>query len=230
MAVPLSRRNLGAQTWAKVGSYRASPRDQASASSKISIDRWAVDVAEHTGNTGPRLLCAPRRIYLGDRPGEPGPHGQNWRPPRFELSISNRPDKSLGTHPVNWFPWSHSRVRLARLPNSGGISPLNWFPLEGQPCQVGEVAQLRRYLTAQLVLVPRDSHVQVGEVAQLRRYLTAQLVRAEVQHCPGWRGCPTPAVSPRSTGFSPRYSPVRLATLRKIQEKYLDDITWFQLR
>ena len=47
---------------------------------------------------------------------------------KFELSISNRPDKPLGTHPVNWVCWMYSTVRLARLPNSGGISPLNWFP------------------------------------------------------------------------------------------------------
>ena len=44
--LPLSRRNPGAQIWARVGSYRASPRDQASASSKIPIDRWAEHVAE----------------------------------------------------------------------------------------------------------------------------------------------------------------------------------------
>ena len=35
--------------------------------------RWAADAAERTEDTGPRLLYAPRRIYLGDRPGEPGP-------------------------------------------------------------------------------------------------------------------------------------------------------------
>ena len=32
--------------------------------------RWAADAAERTEDTGPRFLCAPRRIYLGDRPGE----------------------------------------------------------------------------------------------------------------------------------------------------------------
>ena len=31
------------------------------------------DVAERTGDTGPRLLCAPRRIHLCDGSGEPGP-------------------------------------------------------------------------------------------------------------------------------------------------------------
>ena len=31
--------------------------------------RWAADVAERK-DTGPRLLCAPREIYLGDGSGE----------------------------------------------------------------------------------------------------------------------------------------------------------------
>ena len=86
-------------------------------------------VAERTEDAGPRLLCAPWRICLGDRPGDLGPHGRNRRPHRSELSISNWPDKLLGTHPVNWFLSRASRVRLARLPNSGGISPLNSFSL-----------------------------------------------------------------------------------------------------
>ena len=46
--------------------------------------RWAADVAERTEDTGPRLPCAPRRIYLGDRPGEPGSHWQNRRPPKLK--------------------------------------------------------------------------------------------------------------------------------------------------
>ena len=44
---------------------------------------WAAeDVAARTEDTGPRLLCAPRRLHLGSRPGEPVPHGQNRRPPK----------------------------------------------------------------------------------------------------------------------------------------------------
>ena len=123
---------------------------------------------------------AQRRIYPGDRPSEPGPHGQNRRPPKSDLSISNRPNKLSGTHPLNWFPPSPSLDRLARLPNSGGISPLNWFSLRRSHLQVGEVAQLRRYLSAQLVRAEAQ-HSQIGEVAQLRRYLSAQPVRAEAQ-------------------------------------------------
>ena len=46
--------------------------------------------------------------------------------------------------------------------------------------QVGEVAQLRRYLPAQLVPVEVQPF-QVGEGAQLRRYPPAQLVFGEVQ-------------------------------------------------
>ena len=47
-------------------------------------------------------------------------------------------------------------------------------------CQVGEVAQLRRYLPAQLVLAEVQPF-QVGEAAQLQRYLPPQLVPPEVQ-------------------------------------------------
>ena len=58
--------------------------------------------------------------------------------------------------------------------------PVQLVILEEQPFQVGEVAQLRRYLPAQLV--PAEAQIcQVGEVAQLRRYLPAQLVLVEVQ-------------------------------------------------
>ena len=78
---------------------------------------------------GPRPLFAPRRIYLGDRLGEPRPHGQNRRPPRSEYSISNRPNKLLGTHPLNWFPLRNRSCSFAGLPNPGGIAPLNWLKL-----------------------------------------------------------------------------------------------------
>ena len=37
--------------------------------------RWAVDVAERTVEAGIRILFAPPRVYLADRPGEPEPHG-----------------------------------------------------------------------------------------------------------------------------------------------------------
>ena len=51
-----------------------------------------------------------------------------------------------------------------------------------QPFQVGEAAQLRRYLPAQPVFVEPHTY-QVGEAAQLRRYLPVQLVVVEVQEC-----------------------------------------------
>ena len=84
-------------------------------------------------------------------PGEPGPHGQNWRPPRSEESIFNRSNKLLGTHPLNWLLPRPSTVRLKRLPKCGGISSLN--------CS------------------------------------------REGSGLSGWRGCPTAAVSSRSTGY-----------------------------
>ena len=46
--------------------------------------RRAAYVAERTEDTGPGLLCAPPRIYLGDRPGAPLPYRQNGRPPRAD--------------------------------------------------------------------------------------------------------------------------------------------------
>ena len=53
---------------------------------------------------------------------------------------------------------------------------------EAQACQVGEAAQLRRYLPAQEVVVEVQIY-QVGEAAQLRRYLPAQEVVSEAQPC-----------------------------------------------
>ena len=91
------------------------------------------DVAERIEDTGPRLLSAPRRIYLGDRPGEPGPHGQNRRLPRFTYSISTWPDKLLGTHPLNRLLSKSRSSKLPKLPNSGGISPLNWLLRRNSP-------------------------------------------------------------------------------------------------
>ena len=49
-------------------------------------------------------------------------------------------------------------------------------------CQVGEAAQLRRYLPAQLVAAEVQM-CQVGEAAQRRRYLPAQAVVFEAQLC-----------------------------------------------
>ena len=88
---------------------------------------WSANIADRAGEAGPRLLCTQRRIYLGDRPGEPGSHGQNRRPPKSDLSISSRPNKLLGTHPLNWFSSRRRFSNLERWPSSGGISPLNWF-------------------------------------------------------------------------------------------------------
>ena len=56
-------------------------------------------------------------------------------------------------------------------------APAQLVVAEVQLCQVGEVAQLRRYLPAQVV-AGEVQKSQVGEAAQLRRYLTAQVVLA----------------------------------------------------
>ena len=72
---------------------------------------------------------------------------------------------SGGISPLNWLePRRFSCTRLARLPNSGGISPLNWLSVEGQKMQVGEVAQLRRYLPAQLVIVGGSEFVRLARL------------------------------------------------------------------
>ena len=99
---------------------------------------------------GPRPLFAPRRIYLGDRLGEPGPHGQNRRPPRSEYSISNRPNKLLGTHPLNWFPLRNRSCSFAGLPNPGGIAPLNWLKLRLSDSRLARLPN--SILPAQLVV------------------------------------------------------------------------------
>ena len=78
--------------------------------------------------------------------------------------------------------------------------PAQVVALEVQRYQVGEAAQLRRQLPAQVVALEVQRY-QVGEAAQLRRYLPAQVVAAEAQMCPGWRGCPAPPVSPRSSSW-----------------------------
>ena len=47
------------------------------------LGTWlAAEVAERTEDTGPRLLCGPRRTYLGDWSGVPGRHGETWRRPK----------------------------------------------------------------------------------------------------------------------------------------------------
>ena len=57
--------------------------------------------------------------------------------------------------------------RLARLPNSDGIAPVNRLSERFKACQVGEVAQLRRYCSGQLV-IGESQLFQADEVAQLR--------------------------------------------------------------
>ena len=145
--------------------------------------------------------------------------GQNRKPPTSDSSSSNRSKKLLGTHPPNWFPKRPSPIRLARLPNSGGISPLNRFRLSHRVLRLarlpnsGGISPLNWFS-----LRSRDS--QVGEVAQLRGYLPAQLVLEEGQRLSGWRGCPTPAVSPRSTRFRRSPNPCQVGEVAQLR-RYL---------
>ena len=99
----------------------------------------------------------------------------NWLLPRLSNSKLARLPSSDGIGPLNWLLARLSNLRLSRLPSSDGIDPLNWLPSSPSPFEVGEVAQFRRYRPAQLVAV-------------------------EPQQYPGWRGCPVPTVSTRSTG------------------------------
>ena len=56
-----------------------------------------------------------------------GSHGQNGRPPKSELIISNWSCNLVGKHPLNWLSLRYSLRSKARLPNSGGTSPINWL-------------------------------------------------------------------------------------------------------
>ena len=110
------------------------------------------------------------------------------RPPRLENVMLRWSRKLLGMHPLNWFPPEVQLFQIGEVAQLRRYLPPQPVLPEIQPFQVDEVAQLRRYLPAQLVLFEVQPF-QVGEVAQLRRYL---LVRG----LPGRRGCPAPPVSP----------------------------------
>ena len=57
--------------------------------------RWAADVAECTEDTGPRLLCVPRRIYLAGRTGEPGLTGRMGVRPVLNIPYPTGPTSCL---------------------------------------------------------------------------------------------------------------------------------------
>ena len=57
--------------------------------------RWAADVAERSEDTGPRLLCAPRRIYLAGRTGEPGLTGRMGVRPGLNIPYPTGPTNCL---------------------------------------------------------------------------------------------------------------------------------------
>ena len=72
------------------------------------------------------------------------------------------------------------KVVTLYVPQTLGDAPGQLVAREEQPIQVGEVAQLERYLPAQLVTAEEQVY-QVGQAAQFRRYLPAQLIAVERQ-------------------------------------------------
>ena len=139
--------------------------------------------------------------------GEPGHHGQNRRPPRSELSISNRPDKLPGTHPLNWFIQQgssssprlvsprRSYLRLARLPNSG-ISPSTGFRQGPAPRFVSRAPTGPRPST-QVGEVPNS-----GGISPLNWFSLRDRRLSEVDPGAGSTGCQRQRL-PNSGGISP---------------------------
>ena len=66
--------------------------------------RWAADVAERIEDSGPRLLSAPRRIYLGDRPGEPGLTGRTGGYPGLHIPYPPSPTNCLARTRSTGYP------------------------------------------------------------------------------------------------------------------------------
>ena len=113
-------------------------------------------------------------------------------------SLSDTSRSPAGMHPLNWFSSRPSCPQVGEAAQLCRYLPAQLVEGEPQQFQVGQVTQLCRHLTAQLVPVEAQPF-QVGEVAQLRRYLPAQLVEAEVQP-----GNPARAVGPHTMPFVER--------------------------
>ena len=89
--------------------------------------------------------------------------------------------RRAGTRGVLRVPETIGRDVKATLFENGVETPnVKESIAKAQTYQVGEAAQLRLYLPAQLV-VGEAQPSKVGEAAQLRRYLAAQAVAAEIQ-------------------------------------------------
>ena len=152
-----------------------SPRSTGSASAVKPVGALSITSSQNHRPSSSRSLSGTSRSSQGMRPAqlvfEIGTAFPSW---------PGRPTP-CGIHPVKWLLSERpDSFKLDRLPSSAGISPLNSFPWSPSDCQVGEVAQLRRDRTAQLVLVEVQP-LQVGQVAQLPRYRPAQLVLVELQ-------------------------------------------------
>ena len=160
--------------------------------------------------SGPRGATPSGRLALGM------PLSQVWntasvgaQSPAFSPNIKSTsaasPVRLEGSAPVNWFLKRYSASRLERRPSSAGISPFNWLPERARIVRFSRVAELRRYLPAQLV-------AGEGQDYQVFEGCPVPPVSARSTGCPGgtalanWKGGPAPPVSARSTGF--RLSPV----------------------
>ena len=163
--------------------------------------RYPVREGDNDHRAMPRQQVRPQADESSSRPIPlgMGSHGQNGRPPKSELIISNWSCNLVGKHPLNWLSLRYSlrsKARLpisggtspinwllpryntpsqARLPNSAGISPINWFcPMFSHP----KLARLPNSggISPLNWLLSSSSLRQVREVPQLRWYLAAQLV------------------------------------------------------
>ena len=94
--------------------------------------------------------------------------------------LARRDRAAVGGAKKRWSPAPSDAGDVCEVAQLRRYPPAQLVVGKGQPCHAGEVAQLRRYLPTQLVIVEGQIY-QVGEVVQLRRYLPAQLVPAEVQ-------------------------------------------------
>ena len=105
--------------------------------------------------------CSSRRSHCQTGQARPAPAVSprlaDWLS-RLSVSRLDNSPSSGGICPLNSLPSSRSSLAgIYRSSNSFGIGPLKLVGFKVQPRQIGQVAQLRRYLPAQLVAVePRS--------------------------------------------------------------------------
>ena len=105
---------------------------------------------------------------------------------------------------------SRCREHFAKRP---GCTPSARLSLRGQPLQVGEVAQLRRYRPRQVPVVGRGTTTcKLARLPNSAGIAPVNWLRLRYNP-PSWRGCPIPPVSHPSTRCRERYNPCKLARL-----------------